>query len=115
MANAISVLIHGNLETVAKYGNGETLTRLGVGCKLADNETIALDKGLVNKLVSDACSTVEAKAFLEALGKTGTAGKDSLTLGTGKIAFTDKRVTPAWGWAIRVNRLAKAMVANLEA
>ena len=110
MANAISTLIHGNLATIAKYGNGEALKSLGIwdGSKF--------DSTASNKLVSDACSCAEAKEYLDALGKTGSAGRDSLSLGTGKIARgAGYKASEGWAWAMRVNKLAKAMAATLDA
>jgi len=110
MANAISTLLHGNLATIAKYGNGETLQALFI-CAAG-----TLDKAAANQKVSDACSCAEAKEYLDALGKTGSAGRDSLSLGTGKIARgAGYKASEGWAWAMRVNKLAKAMAATLDA
>lgn len=104
MANPISNLLHANVATIADYGSPKAIAALGI-----------TDKATINQKVSDACSSPEAKEYLDQLGKTGSAGKDSLSLGTGKIARAPGyKASAGWTWAMRVNRLAKAMTANLE-
>ena len=108
MANAISKMLAVNLDTITKYGSKEALASLGI-----DGEA-GIDKGKVNKAISDACSTSEAKEYLDALGTGGRVGTDSLTLTTGKVnRAAGYKISPAWAWAKRVNTLARTMEATL--
>lgn len=72
----------------------------------------------INKRVSDACSTPEAVELCAELGKSkGTLTVTSLSAkGEREQTKVDgkKYVSPAWSWAIKVNKLAAALRRGLD-
>ena len=100
MANAISKMLSADVN----YLKAHTLP--------GDQVILGIDHD-VNKMVSDACCSPEGKEFLELLGTDGKASKDSLSVGTGKVSrASGYKLSPAWAWAVKVNKLARAMRAE---
>jgi len=93
-----------------------TLAVAGVGDGFATAKTNIA--GIVNKRISDACSTTESVELCAELGKAkGTLAVTSLSArGEREQSRVDgkKYTSPAWQWAIKVNKLAAALRRSLD-
>lgn len=101
----VSNIIRRDIDVLRFTLNSGTLAQLGLPVAIGTDA----EKAQVNKLISDACSTREAGKLVDVLGQNkGALTATSLTA-RGEIEKTSKAdggVSPAWAWAVKVNRLA---------
>ncbi len=108
----VSNIIRQDINVLYHTLNDASITALGLPLPIKPDATDAEKTAFTsafNRLVSNACSTREAGELVAVLGKSkGSLSATSLTA-RGEIEKTSKAdggVSPAWAWAVKVNKLA---------